>query len=89
MLLAVGAGILFVFAVVNIIAQDPRYGLATVQANRRFDLLIAGCELPALALALISLKRLTKLYWVGWGIHAALTVYLAIIFVWLEFFWRW
>jgi HAMP domain-containing protein len=88
-LLAVGAGILFVAAVGNLIAQDPRAGLATINANRRFDLMIAGPELPALALALLSLKRLDKLYWVGWGIHAGLSIWLTVIFVWLAFFWHW
>jgi hypothetical protein len=88
-LLAVAAGILFVTAVTNLIAQDPRAGLATIDANRRFDLMIAGPELSALVLALVSLKKLDKLYWVGWGIHVALSIWLTVVFVWLEFFWHW
>jgi hypothetical protein len=40
-------------------------------------------------LALISLKWFDKLYWVGWGIHIGLTVWLAVVIVWLEFFWHW
>jgi hypothetical protein len=88
-LLAAVAAILAALAITNLITQDPRVGLAAIEENRRFDLLIAGCELPVVALALISLKRLKKLYWVGWGIHAALTVWLGAVIVWLEFFWHW
>lgn len=88
-LLVLGAAILAAIAVTNLVAQDPRAGVAAIEANRRFDFIIAGCELPAFVLALISLKRLTKLYWVSWGIHLALTIYLAIVIVWLEFFWHW
>jgi hypothetical protein len=88
-MLAFGAAILVTVAVTDLIAQDPRAGLAAIQANRRFDLIITGCELPVLVLALISLKWFDKLYWVGWGIHIGLTVWLAVVIVWLEFFWHW
>ena len=88
MLLALGAVILVGFALTHLINQDPRAGLAAMEENRRFGLLIAGCELPVLAMALLSLKWLDKLYWFGWGIHAALSVWLTVVFVWLEFFWH-
>jgi hypothetical protein len=87
--LVAGAAIVLVFVTTSLIVQDPRAGLAAIEANRRFAMMIAGFEVPALSLALISLRRIDKLYWVGWGIHAALTVWLGVIFVWLEFFWHW
>ncbi len=88
-MLAFGAAILVTVAVTDLIAHDPRAGLAAIRANRRFDRIITGCELPVLVLVLISLKWLDKLYWVGWGIHIGLTVWLAAVIVWLEFFWHW
>jgi hypothetical protein len=88
-LLALAAAILAAPVVVNFIHPDPRIGLAAIDANRRFDLVVAGGELPVLVLALVSLKWLGKLYWVGWGIHLAMTVWLGVVFVWLEFFWHW
>jgi hypothetical protein len=42
-----------------------------------------------LALALLSLRGQRKLFWVGWAIHAAFTVFVAVIVIWLEFFWHW
>jgi len=89
MLLVLGAVILVGFALTNLINQDPRVGLGAIAANRRFGLLIAGGELPVLAMVLLSLKWLDKLYWFGWGIHAALTVWLVVVIIWLEFFWHW
>lgn len=87
--LAMAAVILLAPAVADFVHPDLRTGLAALQSNRKEDLLIMGCELPVLALALISLKRFSKLYWVGWGIHALLSAYWTVIIVWLEFFWHW
>jgi hypothetical protein len=88
-ILAIGAAVLLAPTVPHVLHPDPRIGRAAIEANRKFELLVIGCELPVLALALISLRRFNKLYWVGYGIHAALTAWLAVVFVWLEFFWHW
>lgn len=88
-LLAIGAAILLAPAVADFVHPDPRIGLAALQSNRNQELLIMGCELPVLALALVSLRGFSKLYWLGWAIHTALSVYWTVIFVWLEFFWHW
>jgi hypothetical protein len=42
------------------------------------------CEIPVLALA--SIRWHKKLFWVGWAIHVAFTVFVAVIVIWLEFF---
>lgn len=88
-MLAVGAGILAVIAITNFINQDPRSGTAAIRANRGFDLPIIACESPAFVLALASLKRFGKLGWLGWGLHVALSVWLVVVIIWIEFFWHW
>ena len=37
----------------------------------------------------VSLGRRKKLFWLGWGIHAAFTSYVVAVVIWLEFFWHW
>jgi hypothetical protein len=51
--------------------------------------MLLECEIPVLALALLSLRWQRKLFWVGWAIHAAFTAFVAVIVIWLEFFWHW
>jgi hypothetical protein len=87
--LAIAAATLLAPSVADLVRPDARIGLAAIQSNRRFDLMIIACELPVLALALISMKRFSKLYWVGYGLHAALTAWLGVVIIWLEFFWHW
>jgi hypothetical protein len=87
--LAGGAAMLMILAVAGLSHQDMRDGLATVEANRRECRLILECEIAVLALALASLRWHKKLFWVGWAIHAAFTVFVVVIVIWLEFFWHW
>jgi hypothetical protein len=87
--LAGGAAMLVVLAIAGLLHRDTREGLATIEANRREYRLILECEIPVLALALASLRWQRKLFWVGWAIHAAFTVLVVVIVIWLEFFWHW
>jgi len=89
MTLAGGASVLLVLATAGLVHADAREGLATVEANRRQYLFVLACELPVLMLALISLQRGKKLFWLGWGIHAAFTSCVVAVVIWLEFFWHW
>jgi hypothetical protein len=88
--LSAGAGILIAISLFDIIHPDIRSGRAAVESNWRFDRVILGCEVPVLALALISLGHWRKrTFWAGWSIHLAFTLWLSSIFVWLKFFWHW
>jgi hypothetical protein len=87
--LAGGAAALVAIALVEMLHPDARAGLAANQADRRFYWIIFGCEVPVMALALISQRRFKKAFWVGWGIHMALAVWLATVVTWLQFFWHW
>ena len=87
--LAGGAALVLMFAIANLAFQDERAGLAAVEANRRFALLIGSCELPAFVLAVLSARRLALPFWIGWGIHTALTILLIVLVIWAEFFWHW
>jgi len=89
MALAGGAGALLVLAAAGLVHTDAREGLAAIEANRRQYLFVLACELPVLVLALVSLERRKKLFWLGWGIHAAFTSCVAAVVIWLEFFWHW
>jgi hypothetical protein len=89
MALAGGASVLLVLAVAGLVHTDAREGLATLEANRRQYLFVFACELPVLLLALVSLGRRKKLFWLGWGIHAAFTACVVAVVIWLEFFWHW
>ena len=60
--------------------------MASMAANRRFDQLNLVCELPVLA---VSWQGSKKIFWTGWTILAGLAGYLAVVLVWLEFFWHW
>src|SRR5438094_4963689 len=70
MALAGGASVLLVLAAAGLAHTDAREGLATLEANRRQYLFVSACELPVLLLALVSLERRKKLFWLGWGIPA-------------------
>ena len=89
MTLAGGASVLLVLAAAGLVHTDAREGLATLEANRRQYLFVLACELPVLVLALVSLERFKKLFWLGWGIHAAFTSCVVAVVIWLEFFWHW
>jgi hypothetical protein len=89
MTLAGGASVLLVLAAAGLVHTDVREGLATLEANRRQRLFVLACELPVLVLALVSLVRRKKLFWLGWGIHAAFTSCVVAVVIWLEFFWHW
>jgi hypothetical protein len=89
MALAGGAGVLLVLAAAGLVHTDAREGLAAIEANRRQYLFVLMCELPVLVLALVSLERHKKLFWLGWGIHAAFTSCVVAVVIWLEFFWHW
>jgi hypothetical protein len=89
MALAGGASVLLALAAAGLVHTDAREGLATLEANRRQYLFVFACELPVLVLALVSLERRKKLFWLGWGIHAAFTSCVVAVVIWLEFFWHW
>ena len=87
--LAGGASIILVLSAFGLAYIDPRYGPAANQSDPRYYLLFLGLELSVLALALISWRRFKWAFWLGWGINLALALYLAVILIWLEFFWHW
>jgi hypothetical protein len=87
--LAGGASMVLAFAIVGLAHSDPRIGQAAIEANRRRFLFVLACELPALVLALISLRYFTSAFWLGWAINLAFALYLTVVAVWLEFFWHW
>ncbi len=89
LVLACGAAAVLVMAVVGLVHVDPRIGEEAIESNRREYLFMLACELPVLILALISLKCLKWAFWLGWAINLAFAIFVAVIVVWLEFFWHW
>jgi hypothetical protein len=88
--LAAGAALLIVMAGVGLWLPDLREGLAAVEANRKEYRFVLTCEIPVLALGLVSLGWVKKLtFWTGWAIHAAFTAFVVAVVIWLEFFWHW
>ena len=87
--LAGGAFILLVLAVLGMTHPDVRMGQAAVESDRRFYRIVLGFELPVLILALISLRYFKYPFWLGWAVNFVFTLGLAIVIVWLEFFWHW
>src|SRR6266446_9321689 len=81
MTLVGGASVLLVLAAAGLAHTDAREGLATLEANRRQYLFVLACELPVLVLALVSLQR-KRLFWLGWGIHAAFTSCVIAVVIW-------
>jgi len=84
-----GAGAIVALAIFGLSDPDPRNGRAAIEADRRFYLLFLACELPVLALALISLRFFKWAFWLGWIVNLVLALYLTVIVIWLEFFWHW
>lgn len=76
-------------AVVDLLPPDPRIGVAAIDANRRFYRILMAFELPALTLALVSLRGFKKAFWAGWIIHGLFALWVVVILVWLELFWHW
>lgn len=89
MALACGVGAVLTVAIIGLAHPDPRIGAAALDANRRQYLFVLACEMPVFILALISLKRSRWTFWLGWAIHSAFAACVAVIAVWLEFFWHW
>jgi hypothetical protein len=87
--LAGGAATVLVLAIFGLLHSDPRIGQAAIEANRRSYLAMLACELPVLILALISWKYFRWAFWIAWAINICFALYLAVIVVWLEFFWHW
>src|SRR5579864_4315657 len=87
--LACGAAAVLAVAAVGLVRVDPRIGEAAIAANRREYLFMVACDLPVLILALMSFKYFKWAFWLGWAINLAFAVYVAVIVVWLEFFWHW
>ena len=87
--LACGAAAVIAVAVVGLIHVDPRIGGAAIEANRREYLFMLAFELPVLILALISFKHFKWAFWLGWTINLVFAMFVAVILVWLEFFWHW
>jgi hypothetical protein len=87
--LACGAATVIAVAVVGLVHVDPRIGEAAIADNRREYLFMVACELPVLIFALISVKYLKWVFWLGWAINLLFAVFVAVIVVWLEFFWHW
>jgi hypothetical protein len=87
--LAGGASAVLAVAIVGLAHPDPRIGQTAIAANRRQYLFVLACELPVLILALISLRNFKWAFWLGWAINIVFALYLAVIVVWLEFFWHW
>jgi hypothetical protein len=87
--LAGGASTVLAVAIVGLAHADPRIGQAAIEANRRQYLFVLACELPVLMLALISFRYFKWAFWLGWAINIIFALYLAVIVVWLEFFWHW
>jgi hypothetical protein len=85
---AAGAATLVILAGVGLLHPDFRDGLAAVEANRREYLFVLACEIPVLAFALVS-SGWKKLFWLGWGIHAAFSACVLTVEIWLKFFWHW
>jgi hypothetical protein len=87
--LVAGASTVLAVAIVGLAHSDPKIGQAAIEANRRQYLFVLACELPVLILALISLRYFKWAFWLGWSINLVFALYLAVIVVWLEFFWHW
>ncbi len=87
--LAAGAFVVVAVAIVGLAHPDVRQGLATVEANRRFYLIVLACEVPVLALALVSQRRFKGAFWAGWIINVVFALLLIVMVIWLAFSWHW
>ena len=87
--LAGGALVILGVSLFGLAHLDPRFGEGAITSDRRFYHSFLACELPVLALALISLRFFKWAFWLGWIINLALALYPTVIVIWLEFFWHW
>ena len=87
--LAGGAFAVFAVSVIGLILNDPKWGTAAVESNKKEYLFFIASELPAFVLALLSWKGFTWAFWVGWGINTAVSVFVLIVAIQLLFFWHW
>jgi len=87
--LAGGALVILGVSLFGLAHLDPRFGEGAITSDRRFYHFFLACELPVLALALISMRYFKWAFWMGWAINFALALYLSVIVIWLEFFWHW
>ena len=87
--LGCGAAAVLMVTTVGLVHVDPRIGQAAIESNRREYLFILACELPVLVLALVSCKYYKWAFWLGWAINLLFAMFVAVIVVWLEFFWHW
>jgi hypothetical protein len=86
--LAGGASIVLALTAFELIHPDARIGQAAIESNRRFYLIVLAVELPVFILALISLRYFKYAFWLGWSVNLVLSLLLAVVLVWLEFFWH-
>ncbi len=89
LVLMAGASIVLALTAFELIHPDERIGQAAIESNRRFYLIVIAVELPVLMLALISTLYFKYAFWFGWSVNLVFTLWLAVVLVWLEFFWRW
>jgi hypothetical protein len=87
--LGAGASAILALSLIGLAYPDPRNGRAAIESDRYLYLLFLACELPVLALALISSQYFKWAFWLGWVINLGLALYLTAILIWLEFFWHW
>ena len=73
----------------ELMRPDARTGQAAIESNRRFYLIVITVESPVLMLALISTLYFKYAFWFGWSVNLVFTLWLAVVLVWLEFFWHW
>jgi hypothetical protein len=89
LVLMAGASIVLVLTAFELIHPDARIGQAAIESNRRFYLIVIAVELPVLMLAFISTLYFRYAFWLGWSVNLVFTLWLAVVLVWLEFFWHW
>jgi len=87
--LAGGACLVLVFSVIGLLHVDPRIGLSAIESNRKEYLFFVFCEVPVLILALLSRKLIRWAFWLGWGINAAVSLFVLWVFIELTYFWHW
>jgi len=87
--LMAGASVALGLSAFELIHPDARIGQAAIESNRRFYQIVLAVELPVLTLALISLRYFKYAFWLAWSVNLAFSLWLAVVLVWLEFFWHW
>ena len=84
-----GAVVVIALVLFGMAYPNSRQGQAAIEANHRFYLSVLACELPVLALGLISFRYFKYPFWLGWAVNVGFTLRLIAVLVWLEFFWHW